>query len=235
MNKFFKKYQQFSGVAILLWLFLELAGKFGLDFRLDLHLFTQVIGLLVLLYLGGEIKIHWRPISRLISNFFLEKKREVIVYTSEVQSRIVKPQSRILQSKMGFRVTFLVALIYSLMIFFKRSLTLLFKNYIFSKSALLSLVILGILADILAFKQSSDFYILVFSCLGIWSIKRFRFEGRVSVMAALIFLTFCPFLLIFKQEPMAEKFAVWAYIFLAFGVAQIFIEFLKEEKAAKQG
>jgi hypothetical protein len=57
-----------------------------------------------------------------------------------------------------------------------------------------------------------------------------RFEGRVSVAGALIFLALCPFLLIFKKDPIAEKAAIWAYMFLVVGTIQMFVEYAKEEK-----
>jgi len=39
----------------------------------------------------------------------------------------------------------------------------------------------------------------------------------------------CPFLLIFQKEPIAEKAAVWAYMFLLVGVIQMIIEYVKEK------
>jgi len=45
----------------------------------------------------------------------------------------------------------------------------------------------------------------------------------------------CPFLLIFKKNLIAEKAAVWAYMFLVVGVIQMMIEYMKEErKSAKK-
>jgi hypothetical protein len=36
--------------------------------------------------------------------------------------------------------------------------------------------------------------------------------------------------LIFKKDPVAEKAAIWAYMFLVVGTIQMFVEFAKEEK-----
>ncbi len=92
------------------------------------------------------------------------------------------------------------------------------------------MVILGILIDIFVFKFTSDFIILFLTGLWVLSIYRFKFEGRVSIGFALFFLILCPFLLILGKEPIAEKVAIWAYMFLVVGVIQMFIEYIREGK-----
>jgi hypothetical protein len=63
---------------------------------------------------------------------------------------------------------------------------------------------------------------LVLFLTGLWilAVRHYKFEGRVSIAIALFFLTLCPFLLIFKKEPIAEKAAIWAYMFLVVGVVK---------------
>ena len=77
--------------------------------------------------------------------------------------------------------------------------------------------------------------ILFLTGLWILSVFHFKFEGRVSISLALGFLILCPFLLIFNKETIAEKSAVWAYMFLLVGVIQMIIEYIRKEgKDAKK-
>lgn len=57
-----------------------------------------------------------------------------------------------------------------------------------------------------------------------------RSKGQVLVGVGLVFLTLCPFLLIFKAEALAEKAAILAYLFLVVGVGQQVIEYWRERK-----
>ena len=47
-----------------------------------------------------------------------------------------------------------------------------------------------------------------------------QIKGQVLIGAGLVFLTLCPFLLIFNAETIAEKVAIGAYVFLVVGVIQ---------------
>ena len=105
-----------------------------------------------------------------------------------------------------------------------------FKEYVFNQTIILVLVLLGILLDIFIFKFTSDLLILILTALWILSVYHFKFKGKASIGLALGFLILCPFLLIFKKELIAEKAAIWAYMFLVVGVVQLFVEYLKEER-----
>jgi len=94
----------------------------------------------------------------------------------------------------------------------------------------LLVAVLGIFIDVFIFKFTSDVVILTLTGLWIGAVIGWKLEGRFSILGALIFLTMCPFLLIFKQEAIAEKAAIWAYMFLVVGVIQQLIEFKKEPK-----
>ena len=50
--------------------------------------------------------------------------------------------------------------------------------------------------------------------------RRFRLESRISAVFALAYLCLTPILLILKQDAIAEKAAVWAYLFLCITVFQ---------------
>lgn len=95
---------------------------------------------------------------------------------------------------------------------------------------MLALVGIGVLSNVFISTQNTDLMILSLTFLWILSAWLYNFEGRVSIAVALAFLAMCPFLLILKKESTAEKAAVWAYIFLSVGVAQQFIEYIRERR-----
>jgi len=98
----------------------------------------------------------------------------------------------------------------------------------------LILGIFGILLDIFVLKFTSDLLILFLTGLWILSVCHFKFKGEASIGLALGFLILCPFLLIFKKGLIAEKSAIWAYMFLVVGVVELFVEYLKDgRKGAK--
>jgi len=72
---------------------------------------------------------------------------------------------------------------------------------------------------------------------GLWILTVWlnHFEGRISIAGGLIFLAMCPFLLIFGKEAIAEKSAIWAYMFLAVGVGQMIVEYIREERRNARG
>jgi len=109
---------------------------------------------------------------------------------------------------------------------FPRLLKYLFTNY-YSWSVVTTL---GILLDIFIFKFTSDLVILFLIGLWVILVRHYKFEGRISVGIALGFLILCPFLFLFKKELIAEKAAVWTYLFLVVGVGQMFVEYLREER-----
>jgi len=109
---------------------------------------------------------------------------------------------------------------------FPSFLKFILTNYFFW----LILGIFGILLDIFVFKFTSDLLILFLTGLWILSVYHFKFKGETSISLALGSLILCPFLLISKRELMAEKSAIWAYMFLVVGVAEFFIEYLKEKR-----
>ena len=90
--------------------------------------------------------------------------------------------------------------------------------------------VIGILLDIFIFPLTSDVVILILTGLWIGAVVGWKLEGRFSILGALIFLIMCPFLLIFKKDPLAEKAAIWAYMFLVVGVIQQLIELKRKPK-----
>ncbi len=92
----------------------------------------------------------------------------------------------------------------------------------------------GILFDIFIFNPTFDLVIFLLTGLWVLSVWLYKFKGRISVTGALGFLITCPILLILKKDLIAEKAAIWAYMFLVVGIVQMVIEFLQETKKTKK-
>ena len=101
--------------------------------------------------------------------------------------------------------------------YFNNGLLLLKKN----KSVVLSVILLGILADIFFVSGSSDlriFSIITFYVISIWL---YRLKSRITFLLCLMLLglMFIEFLLSGASER-TEKAAVWLVLFLAIGIIQ---------------
>ena len=216
MKNLFLKYQTASGTIFCLWLLLAIFKKLGFDFGVNLSVFFRTFLFLFVIWLVWVTKIKWSEINAFIKKTWIEIKDKFIIETKETQKEIIR----------FFPLAFLLTIFLLLWQVIKK----IFKEYVFNQITLFVLVILGILLDIFVFKFTSDLLILVLIGLWILSVRRYKFEGRVSIGLALGFLTLCPFLLIFKKDLIAEKAAVWVYMFLVVGVIQLFIENFKKEK-----
>jgi len=98
------------------------------------------------------------------------------------------------------------------------------------KKTILMVAGLGIFCDLFFVNFVSDLIIFFLILLWILVVWLYHLSNKISVSSGLIFLTFCPFFLIFGKESRADKFAVWSFMFLAIGITQIVIEYVKEEK-----
>ena len=216
MKKLFFKYQTMLGTIFSLWLFLAIIKKLGFDFSVNISVFFRILLFLFVIWLVWLTKINWSQVYAVLKKTWENVKDNFIIETKETQKGVIR--------------FFPIAFFFTLFLFPLKIFKKIFKEYVFNQITLIILVILGILIDIFVFKFTSDFIILFLTGLWVLSIYRFKFEGRVSIGFALFFLILCPFLLIFKKELIAEKSAIWAYMFLVVGVVEIFIEYLKEER-----
>jgi len=206
MEKFFAKYQRFLGTIFTLWLFLWLADKLGLNFGVDLRIFFRILFFMFLVLVFREIK---------------KRRVEIVLFAKSVTAQTEIPSALEQYPTSWSKTIHLPLLVFS----FSWKL---FKKYTFSRRAILFFCILGLLIDIFVFKFTTDIIVLALTGLWIYSIRLYKFEGRVSIAGALFFLALCPFLLIFKMDGIAEKAAIWAYMFLVVGVGQMFLEQRKE-------
>ena len=204
------------GTIFSLWLFLAIIKKLGFDFSVNISVFFRILLFLFVIWLVWLTKINWSQVYAVLKKTWENVKDNFIIETKETQKGVIR--------------FFPIAFFFTLFLFPLKIFKKIFKEYVFNQITLIILVILGILIDIFVFKFTSDFIILFLTGLWVLSIYRFKFEGRVSIGFALFFLILCPFLLIFKKELIAEKSAIWAYMFLVVGVVELFIEYLKEER-----
>ena len=221
MKNLFFKYQTMLGTIFSLWLFLAIIKKLGFDFSVNISVFFRILLFLFVIWLVWLTKINWSQVYAVLKKTWENVKDNFIIETKETQKGVIR--------------FFPIAFFFTLFLFPLKIFKKIFKEYVFNQITLIILVILGILIDIFVFKFTSDFIILFLTGLWVLSIYRFKFEGRVSIGFALFFLILCPFLLIFKKELIAEKSAIWAYMFLVVGVIQMFIEYIREgKKSAKK-
>lgn len=82
-------------------------------------------------------------------------------------------------------------------------------------------VILAVLFLSAVFKNISDFIYLFFFLVWLFFNKSKKIDGRFSIIAGLVFLFFCPFVLS-SDTQLAQRLAVWAFLFLISGVFLLF-------------
>ncbi|HUW22019.1 MAG TPA: hypothetical protein VMW41_05155 [Candidatus Bathyarchaeia archaeon] len=215
-----KLFFSFFTVIFLLWT----AQLFGLNFGIDASVLNSFFWFLFFLLVISEIKSRWRLIHLALGRVLFGIKNNFLERRENLLRKMVDRDPERLTSKTGP-----VIMTFATILAIFGGLWQTLKSFILSKYNILAAVSLGIVLDILAFTFTSDWLILFLVCLWLLSIKRFKFTGIISVAGGLFFLFFCPFLLILKKESFAEKTAIWAYIFLAIGVAQMFVEYLKDE------
>jgi len=210
MKTHFPKYERFLATLFAAWLCLAVLKIFKVDFGLNLFAFFKILLLLTFILIILEVKKRWFEIWPIIKASFARFRAGF----GEAFSQYPTFKSKAIHFfPLVFHLTW-------------RG----FKRYALFKDILLAFCLFGILFDIFIFELSWDWFILFLTGLWVWVVRLHRFEGRVSIAGGLIFLIMCPFLLIFQKEPIAEKAAVWAYMFLLVGVVQMVIEYIKELK-----
>ncbi len=76
---------------------------------------------------------------------------------------------------------------------------------------------------------SIEWAFLVFALAGV-IFYDFRIDSRFMVLPALLLLGYVPFLLIGKQDKIAETAAIYVYYFLVIGIAMQFAEYIKKNE-----
>lgn len=88
----------------------------------------------------------------------------------------------------------------------------------------LTLVIPAILFDIFILPQNYDTVTVLLTIFWVIVVIGYRLESRFSFAITLSFLIICPISLAFGNEFVAEKAAIWTYMFLVVGTVQSMIE-----------
>ena len=96
---------------------------------------------------------------------------------------------------------------------------------------LLTAILLAIMCwDIFYLGDSYDsLFVAIIFLWGLISC-RYKFEARISALFAIILLIFTPIYLIINQQNVAEKIAVWSYLFLCITLIQHIYEFKTKQK-----
>jgi hypothetical protein len=81
---------------------------------------------------------------------------------------------------------------------------------------------LYILYDILFIPKTNDFVVSAVCAMWILLIYSYRFSSQKSFILTLFFMSLCPLLLISNMQQVAEKTAVWAYVFMTVGAIHAF-------------
>lgn len=232
MQKIFSFYRRFLGTVFVLWLFLSTAREFGFGFMVDLQLFSRVFFGIFLVYLAWEIKKNRVVIYSAIKGLFLKIKNEFNFRTETTQKKILSFLPKFLTGKGGRLLVLILAVVVSFFSFLFSFIKIL-KKFIFRRIVLLLFFIIGVFTNIFVLSFTSDLMILSLIGSLILLVYRYKLKGELSLSGGLIFLTTCPFLLIFEEEVIAEKVAVWAYVFLAVGITQTLVKNIKEEKRGR--
>jgi hypothetical protein len=108
------------------------------------------------------------------------------------------------------------------------------KNYILirKKSFILILIFFLLLIITLILRKTIPYlfiYSILFTYLFTLFTQIFEFKNGIFIFSALILISFCPFLLIFRHEILAEYFATYSYGFLCLGILGFFLDNLREK------
>lgn len=99
---------------------------------------------------------------------------------------------------------------------------ILYFAYVFSKKVsyqfLPAVVLVFILLDLFFLAKSYDYYLISVGMLWLLATVRFKFDFRISGLAAMVLLMLVPAFDISGWKMLAEKAANWSYLFLALAV-----------------
>ena len=192
----------------MVWAGLVFAKLLGFDFGVDLKIFFGIVFLFFVFFSAYTAAKNWEMAKKILKNIWVKTRTPI----EEDLLRYKKPFER--KIHLPFVVT--------------KHFLRMTERIFFNKFFLFACLMVGISFDVFFIASSSDVIILFFTLLWIFVIRMYRFEGRVSVAGGLAFLTLCPFLLMAGKGSIAEKTAIWAYIFLSVGVVKMILETRKE-------
>ena len=83
--------------------------------------------------------------------------------------------------------------------------------------------------DILFIQKSNDLYMTIICIVWALLIFSYKYKSQKSFVVALFFLILCPLIIISDVKAVAEKAAIWAYMFMIMGTLHSLIEMEGEE------
>lgn len=223
MRIYFKKFLGLTATFFLVWLLIVVSKLFGFDFSLDLTLFSSWIALLIFFDIVVEGYKNRKIIYQRLKSYFHEKKEQHHAKINYVQNKIISAFP-LFSGQTGKIMALVLADIYTTGI----GTVSFLKKTIFSKYILMLFCLFGILFDIVVITSSVDLVVLTLTGAWALAVRLFKFSGKISVGAALLFLVLSPLFLLLKKDLLAEKTAVWAYMFLLVGTIQMLLENRKE-------
>lgn len=219
MKIHFPKFLRVISTLFLLWFGLSLAKYLSFDFALDLRLFFLAFLTPFSLYVLLEAIANRKFLWEFLKSQSRKKKTEVTSRAKSIQKRIVGFSS-LFSGDLGKDLALIIGYFISSTI----SLILFIGKILFSKYNFLFFSLFGILFEIIYIPTSIDAILIFLTLIWVLTIRMFKFKGELSVKIALLLLVLCPYYLGRNQNFMAEKIAVWVFLFLVVGVLQIIWE-----------
>lgn len=209
-------YRKFLGMAVVALMILAVLEKLWLGSGINIKAFSQAVLLLCVYPTILEISNRWPKIKLIIKRLIVSVagkpfslfKEQAVIYRKAEHKKLAK-------------------LIYFCLAFFYFLWDVCWKALFYSMP---TAVILGIIGHVFIFFPQGNFYILMVLSLWIVTAWYFNFKARVSIIAGLVFLSMSPLFYIFKTESIADKIAIWAYIFLVMGTAQSLLEYRRLQR-----
>lgn len=78
------------------------------------------------------------------------------------------------------------------------------------------LILFSMLLGLFIFKTGNDFVFILLTTIWFFYCQKFKIEAKLSILAGLSFLIFCPLFMLFNQD-FAAGFASWAFLLLLTG------------------
>jgi len=83
--------------------------------------------------------------------------------------------------------------------------------------------VLLITGEMFFIKQASDFVFLIIFICYFFIFKHFNINGRILIIVGLVFLCFCPLLMLINGI-LAERLGIWVFLSILLGTILIFLK-----------
>lgn len=106
------------------------------------------------------------------------------------------------------------------------------KKYFYGLSTVFLIFnIILIFCNILFVRQlSSNIAVIILLVVWLWISFTYHFDSSITFLFAFIFLFFCPIMVAFNSEEIAQRTAIWTYYFLCTGIIQQLVQSKLQKK-----